>query len=293
MGGQTASRVDAPDVALETVLRGAQSKIEQYQRIRITTIPTWLMVRGVAVHDVMNLVAELLDNATQFSSPQTSVHVAAAIHQDSVVVTIQDAGVGIPRQRLAELNDALAAPPTIDVSAVRSMGLTVVAHIAARLGIRVRLEASRHGGTIAHIAMSSHLCLVLAEAGTGPGPRPGGPRPAGPQRAPSRRQPISVPSFSWFQSSPGAAGGAARRSLAGEGWAAAARAANPVRGVDTAAGLPRRPPLGNLVPGAVPDGGDGVGAVDQRDAALVAASVAAFALGNAQSRARQTGRHGP
>jgi hypothetical protein len=44
--------------------------------------------------------------------------------------------------------------------------------------------------------------------------------------------------------------------------------------------------MANLVPGAVPDGAHGVGAVDQRNPALVAASVAAFALGKAQSHAR-------
>jgi signal transduction histidine kinase len=289
MGGQTASRVDAPDVALETVLRGAQSKIEHYQRIRIAPTPPSLMVRGVAVHDVMNLIAELLDNATQFSSPQTSVQVAAGIYQDWVSVTIQDAGVGIPRERLDALNDALAAPPAIDVSAIRSMGLTVVAHIAARLGVVVRLAAARHGGTLVALSMPGSVCRPPGPAGPVRQRPPDNPTPASisPHWVPGPRRFGTVRPFSWFQASPLAAPSTgATRGVAHEGWAAAARTATPAQGLNTAAGLPRRPPMANLVPGAVPDGADGVGAVYQRDPALVAASVAAFALGSATSRAR-------
>ena len=160
MGGQTASRVDAADVALDTVFRGAQSKIERYQRIRTAAMHIPIFVRGTAVHDLTNLLAELLDNATQFSEPDSVVDVAAGIADGRVVIQVRDSGVGIPLRRLEQFNHILAIPPAIDVSAVRSMGLTVVAHIAARHAILVRLTPGARGGTIAHVIVPREVCEV-------------------------------------------------------------------------------------------------------------------------------------
>jgi hypothetical protein len=75
------------------------------------------------------------------------------------------------------------------------------------------------------------------------------------------------------------------RGAADAGWAAAAAASAPRTEQHTGIGLPRRDPMAQLVPGAVPSGGRGVGAVDYRTPAAVAASVAAFARGNNHSRA--------
>ena len=128
VGGQSASRADASDVDLDTVLRAAQSKIEHYARVRIAGVDDRLIVRGAAVHDVVGLVAELLDNATQFSSPHSTVDVVVDHHRhDTGRVTFRDGGVGIPDWRLVQFNQAFIDPPTIDISAIRSMGLTVVA----------------------------------------------------------------------------------------------------------------------------------------------------------------------
>jgi signal transduction histidine kinase len=296
MGGHTASRVDAANVALDTVLRGAQSKIEQYQRIRNTVMQTPMIVRGLAVHDLTNLLAELLDNATHFSQPESFVDVTAGILDGRVVIQVRDWGVGIPARRLEQFNHILAAPPAIDVSAVRSMGLTVVAHIAARHQVQVRLTPGSSGGTVAHVIVPRDICEV-------PGYEPPLPDPEASRPSPFRTywrhaaQPDPPiyrgvgANFSWFQPG-GAAVGAARtrRGVADAGWAAAALAASyataPEGGRITHSGLPRRPPMANLVPGAVPDGIEGVGAADYRDPAVVAASVAAFAQGNAMSRAR-------
>jgi signal transduction histidine kinase len=299
MGGQTASRVDAADVALDTVFRGAQSKIERYQRIRTAAMHTPIFVRGTAVHDLTNLLAELLDNATQFSQPDSFVDVTARIADGRVVIQVRDSGVGIPPRRLEQFNDILATPPAIDVSAIRSMGLTVVAHIAARHAILVRLTPGAPGGTIAHVLVPREVCEVpgyTSPPADSPSVRSDRPHP---YRTEWARTGLPDPpifrgvaaNFSWFQTG-GLTGRAAGpvRGVADAGWAAAAQAASyaaePDRDRITPGGLPRRPPMANLVPGAVPDGVSGVGAADYRDPAVVAASVAAFAQGNAQSRAR-------
>jgi len=313
VGGQTASRVDARDVPLDTVLRGAQSKIEHYRRVRFAAVDDRLVVRGDAVHDLINLLAELLDNATQFAPPTSTVDVGADFFPGRVVIRIRDGGVGIPPSRLVQFNETFVAPPTINVSSIRSMGLTVVAHIAARYGIGVRLVSGRHEGTVAEIALPATVCRTPEQPPVGgdrqvwstpiapPTPAPVAPSvPVGPDppiflalardfagffvnTSESHRPAGSHPQGDW-------------RGAADEGWMAAANAAKAAEAArvsrHTSAGLPRRPPMANLVPGAVPgDASDGPGsasAVDHRDPTLVAASVAAFARGNAQSRALHT-----
>jgi hypothetical protein len=261
VGGQTASRVDAADVPLETVLRGAQSKIEHYQRILFAAaVDELLMVRGNAIHDLINLLAELLDNATQFSPPDTPVRVATGAANGCVMIRIRDVGVGIPLSRIEPFNQTLASQPAIDVTAIRSMGLTVVAHIAARHGIGVRIMPGSPVGTLAEVSLPRTVC------------QPAG-HPAGIERP---------------QAGLGVGGPAADA-----GWAAAAYAAVPQTDRVTGTGLPRRPPMANLVPGSVPDGVTGAGAVDQRDPGLVAASVSAFAQGRAHSRAIHATRTAP
>jgi signal transduction histidine kinase len=297
VGGQTASRVDAHDVGLESALRGAQSKIEHYRRIHLAVTDTPLYVRGAAVHDLTNLVAELLDNATQFSTPDSSVTVTAGVVNGRVLIQIQDFGVGMPVGRIEAYNHALASPPVIDVSAIRSMGLTVVAHIAARHGIAVRLIPGVPVGLVVEVRLPRDVCVAPGYPTPNGGHPPGHPaqahRPFSSEHARTAMRDLATrfdntEPFSWFDTSQLGHVSAAR-GVADDGWSAAARAAayaaHPPAAAQTMAGLPRRPPQANLVPGAVPDGMTGVGAVDQRDPAGVAASVAAFAQGNAHSRA--------
>ncbi len=306
MGGQTASRVDATNVTLDTVFRGAQSKIERYQRIRTAAMHTPIFVRGTAVHDLTNLLAELLDNATQFSEPDSVVDVAAGISDGRVVIQVRDLGVGIPPRRLDQFNHILATPPPIDVSAVRSMGLTVVAHIAARHAILVRLAPGSQGGTIAHVLVPREVCEVPGYTPPPDEPLSGRSNRSHPYWTGWAQTALPDPpiyrgvaaNFSWFQPAEVVVGaGRSARGVADAGWAAAAQAAAyaaaPHGDRITNTGLPRRPPMANLVPGAVPDGISGVGAADYRDPAVVAASVAAFAQGNAQSRALHANGAGP
>ena len=305
VGGQTASRVDASDVALHTVLRGAQSKVEHYRRIEVELVDSALVVRGSAVHDLINLLAEVLDNATAFSPPESLVTVTAVAGGGRVVVRVRDAGVGIPPWRIEAINEALASPPAIDISAVRSMGLTVVAHIAARHAIPVHVMPGATGGTLVEVGLPPAVCVNTAHQPARHRLGPSGPTDPDPQaRAvsgpafPPAFAPASPPNgsvnFAWFRTGDAVATPGRRRGVADTGWAAAQRAASAAATTPTqtptGTGLPRRAPMANLVPGSVPDGMAGAGAVDQRDPGMVAASVAAFALGNANSRARHADR---
>ncbi|HEX4247973.1 MAG TPA: nitrate- and nitrite sensing domain-containing protein [Pseudonocardia sp.] len=140
-GSDLAKRGSAP-VPVVDVLRAAVSEIEQYQRVVVQQPPAASIV-GRAASDMVHLVAELLDNATSFSAPDTQVVVSSSLTPDgNVQVEIADQGVGMPGADLLAANNRLSGPNEVDVSASRRMGLFVVGRLAARHGVGVRLAST-------------------------------------------------------------------------------------------------------------------------------------------------------
>ena len=142
------------------VVRTAVGEVEQYPRIKFGVMPTDLIVPA-AVDDVAHLLAELLDNATEFSAPSTAVHVTSQpLLGGGLRLQVTDTGLGIPQDQLTALNDRLRDPGDIDVAASRTLGIYVVARLAARHGITVRLiPAEGTTGTIAQVDLPSHLVV--------------------------------------------------------------------------------------------------------------------------------------
>ncbi|MGI6871633.1 sensor histidine kinase [Amycolatopsis sp. 3B14] len=160
---------DATDTATETtslvdVVRGAMSSIDQYARVNIGRIVS-LGVVGFASEDLSRLIAELLDNATKSSPPNTPVRVSAHLTEaGSVLVRIEDEGIGLPPDRLQELNDRLSGEPVLDDSSVRHMGLAVVRRLSARHDMRTRLDRRVPHGTTASVLLPAGLVADLPEA---------------------------------------------------------------------------------------------------------------------------------
>ncbi|NUP46481.1 MAG: hypothetical protein HOW97_04095 [Catenulispora sp.] len=153
LGGEGTARVRDRGVPLRDVARAALGRIERYTRVDLEDVDAGIVVAPQAVDHLVHLCAELLDNATAFSSPGTRVTVGARTMADRVIVQIADRGIGMTPARRAELNAALAAPRALDSETVRAMGLTVVAHLAAWYGIEVELRARPGGGTVAEIGL--------------------------------------------------------------------------------------------------------------------------------------------
>jgi signal transduction histidine kinase len=142
LSGEEAGRAWSEPIPLVDVLRAAASEVEQYERIELSGIPE-VDVVGPAVTDLVHLLAELLENATTFSSPQTRVRVTATRLPDQrVLVEIHDKGIGLGAEDFAEINAKLASPPVVDASVSRQMGLYVVGRLAMRHGVRVQLRPS-------------------------------------------------------------------------------------------------------------------------------------------------------
>jgi len=170
LAGHDASRRWNQPVALVDVLRAAVSEIEQYERVTLNVQPG-IAVRGHAVNDVVHLLAELAENATSFSSAETPVAVAGhLLTSGGVLLDITDQGVGMGAEEMAHANWRLDNPPVVDVAVSRRMGLFVVARLAARHGIRVRLRPAPAGGLTALVWLPDEVISHETVAG-GPGLR--------------------------------------------------------------------------------------------------------------------------
>ncbi|MFI8437576.1 nitrate- and nitrite sensing domain-containing protein [Streptomyces sp. NPDC079020] len=142
LAGEEPGRRWNQPVPLVDVLRAASSEVESYERIELTGVPE-SEIHGQAVTDLVHLLAELLENATTFSSPQTKVRVNATRLPDGrVMVEIHDKGIGLTPEDFADINHKLANPPTVDAAVSQRMGLFVVGRLSDRHGIRVQLRPS-------------------------------------------------------------------------------------------------------------------------------------------------------
>jgi signal transduction histidine kinase len=166
LAGHESSRRWNQPVPLVDVLRAAISEIEQYERVTLNVQPG-IAVRGPAVNDVVHLIAELAENATSFSSADTPVSVSGhLLSSGGVLLDITDQGVGMGGEEMAHANWRLDNPPVVDVAVSRRMGLFVVARLAARHGIRVRLRPATVAGLTALVWLPDEV-VVHEGAGNG------------------------------------------------------------------------------------------------------------------------------
>ncbi|WP_328465029.1 nitrate- and nitrite sensing domain-containing protein [Actinoplanes sp. NBC_00393] len=193
------AEVGAPrreDALLVDALRAAQSEVELYHRIEFGSIDTDILIGAAAVNDVVRLIAELLDNATRFSPPNTVVVAHGGRTGDHVVVQVEDHGLGVSAEQREQINRRLAEPSEVDVTAFRLMGFAVIARLAARHGIGVELRPGYDGGTVAEISLPADIVVmpgvpaapVRAASWTRPGPPP--PASISTPRIPESRPPI-------------------------------------------------------------------------------------------------------
>lgn len=165
LGGGKPGRQWRNPVPLVDLVRSAVGETLDYARVRVTRLPE-VHVLGAVVADLIHLLAELVDNATSFSPPQSRVEVTGNVVGKGVVVEIGDQGMGMSEADLAKMNETLRNPPDFGVatlSADSRLGLFVVAQLAARHGIAVRLSDSDYGGIKAIVLVPS--ALIAADSG--------------------------------------------------------------------------------------------------------------------------------
>src|SRR5579875_2244892 len=156
LSGAPPGRAWSSPVRMVDVMRGAIAEVEDYARVSVAT-RSQAALSGSAVADVIHLLAELIENATTLSPPYTSVRVSGDVVANGFAIEVEDRGLGMSQERIAELNERLANPPEFNPSDSEQLGLFVVSQLARRHGIKVTLRASPYGGTSAVVLIPRHL----------------------------------------------------------------------------------------------------------------------------------------
>ncbi len=194
LAGHEPTRRRSQPAKLVDVVRAALSEVEGYERVQVK-VHRATSVLGSAANDLVHLVAELVENAIQFSPNNSQVVVSSSlIEGGGALLSVTDSGISMTEEELAEANRRLAEPPVVDVSVSRRMGLFVVGRLALRHGIRVQLRRGDGSGLIAMVLLPPSL---IQDGNQPPMPqRPGfaaGGAPVVPPRA-------AVPSQNGFRS---------------------------------------------------------------------------------------------
>ncbi|WP_327102144.1 sensor histidine kinase [Nonomuraea glycinis] len=172
LAGHEPTRRRSQPAKLVDVVRAALSEVEGYERVQVK-VHRATSVLGSAANDLVHLVAELVENAIQFSPKNSQVVVSSSlIEGGGALLSVTDLGISMTADELAAANRRLAEPPVVDVSVSRRMGLFVVGRLALRHGIRVQLRKGDGDGLIAMVLLPPTL---IQDANQPPLPQ----RPAG------------------------------------------------------------------------------------------------------------------
>ncbi|WP_051966477.1 sensor histidine kinase [Kitasatospora mediocidica] len=156
LSGGSPGRAWRKPVRMVDVVRAAVGEVEDYARVIVRPFPgTGLL--GSAVADVTHLIAELVENGAVFSPPQTQVTVQGEVVAHGFALEIDDRGLGLSGQLLAEINQRLEVEQEFDLADTDRLGLFVVSRLARRHGIRVHLRPSPYGGTSAVVLIPREL----------------------------------------------------------------------------------------------------------------------------------------
>ena len=308
LAGADTPRAMTQPQRLEDVLRAAVGEVEQYQRVRVGQTED-VLVAGYLVSDLVHLLAELLENATSFSSAATEVTVTGRrFGAGEAMIEVDDQGFGMDSLKLGEANKRLSEPPALGPAAVQSMGLYVVGRLADRHGVKVQLRRSSSNGVLALVRVPQ-AGLVAASAvrpvtglGRGHGQSSAGPVTAG------RLGLAEVTAELRTLTSQAATGDPLSAAMwqtdrpLDVGWqVAAAATTTPSFAEQTPAGLPRRRAGENAVPGSIgrhtaPDSARLAGGAPPVDALERGQELARFqnalkAGQRAEQQSRQTADH--
>jgi len=160
LSGQSPARGWRNPVPFVDVIRAAVAEVEDYTRVSVISASDTGLA-GPAVGDVIHMIAELIENATIYSPPNTPVVIQGGVVGHGFAIEIEDRGLGMSDEKLAEANDQLAEPLPFDPANTDQLGLLVAGQLARRHDIQITLRRSPYGGTTA-IVLIPHS-IVVAE----------------------------------------------------------------------------------------------------------------------------------
>lgn len=193
MGGR-ASRAWNKPIRMESILRGAVGRIAAYRRVRLHCSST-AAVAGFAAEGVMHLLAELMDNAANFSPPIDEVHVYVEERSAGIVVTIEDSGLKMADAAMRRAEESVSGHAN-DLASLQGtrLGLAVVGRIAAKYHLSVNFRPSSRGGTGVVVLFPPQLLAQQRSAASDARGRHAAPVPAAAVTRPAVTPPSVPPS---------------------------------------------------------------------------------------------------
>ncbi|MGW5155345.1 sensor histidine kinase [Nonomuraea wenchangensis] len=168
LSGAAPGRAWRKPVPVIDIVRAAVAEVEDYTRVEVQAMPVSAF-DGTAAADLTHLIAELIENATIYSPPDTAVHVRGDQVSNGYAIEIEDKGLGLSTTEYAATNRMLANPPEFDLADSDRLGLFVVARLAERHGIKVMLRRSPFGGTTAIVLVPRSLVTEQSALTAGSG----------------------------------------------------------------------------------------------------------------------------
>ncbi|MFF7264591.1 nitrate- and nitrite sensing domain-containing protein [Streptomyces sp. NPDC008159] len=156
LSGAAPGRAWRMPVSLTNVVRAAVSEIEDYARVEVRQLPE-ARIAGAAVADLIHLLAELVENAAQFSPPHTRVRITGEPVGNGYAVEVEDRGLGMGKETLDEANRRIEQSEALDLFDSDRLGLFVVSRLSSRHDIKVHLRPSPYGGTTAVVLLPTAL----------------------------------------------------------------------------------------------------------------------------------------
>ncbi|MEV5528034.1 sensor histidine kinase [Streptomyces prunicolor] len=208
--GARSGRRWARPIAMESILRGAMGRISGYQRVRVHSASD-TAVAGHAAEGVMHALAELLDNAANFSPPSAEVHVYVEEVPAGVILSVEDSGLVMGDIQLRRAERAVSGDSTeLGGLTGTRLGLAVVGRLARKYGLKVSYRPSARGGTgvlmlvpqdilVPQDAPTPQVSLDLPEPSPSPSPSPSSPStPVDPEAVPEPEPVPSVRDHPWM-----------------------------------------------------------------------------------------------
>ncbi|SEU32622.1 Signal transduction histidine kinase [Nonomuraea wenchangensis] len=168
LSGAAPGRAWRKPVPVIDIVRAAVAEVEDYTRVEVQAMPVSAF-DGAAAADLTHLVAEIIENATIYSPPDTVVQVRGDQVSNGYAIEIEDKGLGLSTTEYAATNRMLANPPEFDLADSDRLGLFVVARLAERHGIKVMLRRSPFGGTVAIVLVPRSLVTEQSALTAGSG----------------------------------------------------------------------------------------------------------------------------
>ncbi|MFH9090066.1 nitrate- and nitrite sensing domain-containing protein [Streptomyces sp. NPDC017673] len=169
VSGGAPGRVWRHAVPVVDVVRGAIAETDDYRRVAVLPVPH-VGVAGHVVADVVHLLAELIENAQNFSPERTQVRIGVSLAAGGLVIEIDDRGLGMDAGQLHDANLLFTEPTDLSLLDSTRLGLVTVGRLAQRHGIGVALRDSPYGGVTAIVRLPDSLLEAESARDSDTGP---------------------------------------------------------------------------------------------------------------------------